>query len=84
MHAESKAIRKHVRKLILVREIAASHRLEEINHLRLRKKLAAWRGYYGFDRIGVHDEWLRQHRSQGTVCLIDDPKHYQINVYFDP
>ena len=54
MHAELKAIRKRVRKLIMVGEIAASHRLEEINFLRLREKLAASRINYRFDKIEVY------------------------------
>ena len=43
MHAELNAVRKQARKLILVTEIVTSHRLDEMNHLRLREKLAAWR-----------------------------------------
>ena len=35
MHAELAAIRERIHKLILTREVAASHRLEQMRHLRL-------------------------------------------------
>ena len=69
LHAEVEAICKRVRKLIIVREIAASHRIDEMNHLRLRKTLAVWKTNNDFDKIDVQDE--RQHRSQGHVCSVD-------------
>ena len=81
MHAELKAISKRVRKLILVRDIYAPHRLNEISHHQMREKHATWRRNNGFGRIEVQDEW--QHRSHGCVCSVDDPKHYRSNVYFD-
>ena len=83
MHTELDVFCKHVQKHILVREIATSHRLDEMNHLRLREKLAVWRRTNGFDRIEVQDD--RQHGSEGIyMCSVDDPTHYQIDVCFDP
>ena len=82
MHAELDALHKRVDELKLVREISTSHRSDEMNHLRLRKKLAAWRRKNGFDIIEVQDE--RQHRSEGHMCSVDDLKHCQTDVYFDP
>ena len=50
MHAELAVIRERAHKLVLVREIAASRRLDKIHYLRLRGKLAVWRRNNGFDR----------------------------------
>ena len=81
MHAELTTVYKRVRKLNMVREVAVSDGLEEVNHLRLREKLAARRSY-GYDRIDVqYGRWQR--RNQGYVCSGDDPTHFQINVYSD-
>ena len=41
IHAKLEAIRERVNKLIMTREIAALHKLDEMQHLRLLKKLAA-------------------------------------------
>ena len=41
MHAELAAFCEPMHKLILVREIAASHRLDQMHHLRLLKTVAA-------------------------------------------
>ena len=41
MHAESAAFCTRVHKLILVREVAASHKLDKIHHPRLQDKLMA-------------------------------------------
>ena len=82
MHAELKADCRRVHKLIVVRKIAAPHRLEEMNHLRLLEKLAALRGSYGFDRCDVRrGQW--QPWSHGHVCLGNDPKHSLIDVDSD-
>ena len=75
MHAELTAIHDRMQKLILVMEIVASHRLDQMNHLRLLENLAAWRRTNGFDRFEVLTE--RQHRTQGHV-------YSQMDVYFDP
>ena len=82
MHAKLETICKRVHKLILGKEIAVSHRLGEMNDLRLLEKLAVWRRNNCFDRIEVQDE--SQHRSQGYVCSEDDTRNCQIDVYFDP
>ena len=78
MHGELKALHARVWKLILVRVLAASHKLEKINHLRLLEKLRAWREKYGFDRTEVQSLW--QHRSQGQMCPVNVSKHCQVNV----
>ena len=53
MHAKSTAVRERVHKYILVGEIRASHRLEEIYYLRQLEIFAAWRRTNGFDRADV-------------------------------
>ena len=68
--AELTATHECVQELITVREIATFHTLDQINHLWLLEKLAAWRRTNGFDRSKVLAE--RQHRSQGHVYLVDD------------
>ena len=50
MHAELPAIREHVHTLNLVREIAASHRLEQMDHLRRLKTIAFWQRNNGLRR----------------------------------
>ena len=69
-------------KLILVREIAASHRMDKIHHLRLLEKLAAWRKNDGFDRSEVLAE--KQRRIQEHVCSVDGPKHSEVEMQFEP
>ena len=75
MHTELAAIRERVHKLIWVRESATSHK-----YLRLLQKLAAWKRDDGFDRREVTAE----RRALKHVCLVDDPKHPEIQVQFDP
>ena len=41
MHAELSATRERVRELFLVKKTAASHGLDQMNHLQLLQKLAA-------------------------------------------
>ena len=65
MHAKSAAIRERGHKLILVTEIAASHRLDQMRHFRLLEKLTAWRRNNGFDRIDILAE--RQRSILGRV-----------------
>ena len=79
MHAELAAIRERVHKLILVREIVASHRFDQINHhFRLLEKLVAWRRRRSFDRSEVLAE--RQCRTQRRVCSVDDTDYCIIKV----
>ena len=75
MHTELAAIRERVHKLIWVRESATSHK-----YLRLLQKLAAWKRDDGFDRREV----IAERRALKHVCLVDDPKHPEIQVQFDP
>ena len=81
MLAELAAARERVHKLIRVREPAASHKPDQINHFRQLEKLAAWRRTNGYNNIEVQDE--RKHRTQGHLCSVDDLKPSQIDVYFD-
>ena len=70
MHAELAATRERVHKLILAREIAASYRLDQINHLRLQDKLAAWRRTNGFDRSEVLSKRQCRFRSKCVRSMI--------------
>ena len=82
MHAELATIRERVHRLTLVRDIVASHRFDQMNHPQLLEKLVAWRRNSGFDKSEVLDE--RQYRIQGRVCSVDDPEHFEIEIYFEP
>ena len=57
-------IRGRVHKLIRVRELAASHRLEQMRSVKMLEKRATWMRENGFDRIKVfaemHEETLRR------------------------
>ena len=77
MHAELAAIRERVHKITIVREIAASHRLDKMYHPRL-EKLAAWRRRNAFDRSEVLTE--RQRTIQERACPVDDPEHSKIDI----
>ena len=76
------AIRERVHKIIMVRELIAFYRLDNMNQLRLQEKLAPWRRSNDFDKTEVMAE--RQHRTQGRVCSAEDPEHFGIEVYFGP
>ena len=82
MHAEVAAICERVYGLIRVRDITISHTLQQICHLRLHAKRAAWKRDDGFDRREVIAE--RQRRTLGHGCLVDDPKRREIEVYLNP
>ena len=56
IHADLAAARERVHKLIGVKELDASHKLDEMNHLWLPEKLAVSRKINGFNRIEVLDE----------------------------
>ena len=73
MHAELAATHERVHKLILVRDTAVSHRLEQMHHLLLLEKLTAWRRNDAFDRSEVLTE--KQRRTQGCVYSVNDPEH---------
>ena len=81
-HAELTAICERVHMLILVRKIAASHKLEKMHHVRLLEKVAPWRRNDGFDRSEVLAE--RQRRTQRHVYSVDVSEHCGIKVYFEP
>ena len=64
MVADLAITRGRVRKLIRVRELAASHKLEKMRRVRMLEKQAAWKREDGFDRIEViaemHEHTLRR------------------------
>ena len=79
MHAKVKSVCRYVRKLVMVRRIAASHKLEEMKHFRLPEKLSAWRRGCACSFYDVYDgQWQRW--SQGHVGLGAYTKHTQIDV----
>ena len=82
IHAKLAAIRESVHKLVLVKGIAVSHRLDQLHYLRLLEKLATWMTTNGFDRSEELAE--RERRIQGRVSSIDDPENSEIEVYFEP
>ena len=53
MIAELAAIRWRVRELIRVKELASSHRLEQMRRVRMLGMHEAWKEEGGFDRIQV-------------------------------
>ena len=57
-------IRGRVHRLIRVRELAASHLLEQMRRVRMLEKQAAWEREGGFDRIEItaqrHEDTLRR------------------------
>ena len=79
MHAKLAAGHERVHKLILVREIASSHRLDKMHLFRLLEKLAAWRRSNDFDKREVLTE--NQHIIHGRVCSVDDPEHSKIDMF---
>ena len=66
----------------LVGNIAASHRLDEMHHLRLRKVLAAWKRINGFKMNEVLVE--RQRKIQEHVSSVDDPGYSEIETCCEP
>ena len=82
MYADLAAICERVHICIRVKEITISHKLKQMCHLRLLEKSAAWKRDDRFDRREVTAE--RQHRPLGHLCSVDDPKHPNIKIYFEP
>ena len=82
VNEELTAARERMHKIVVVREIAASHILYQMNNIRLLEKLAAWRRTNGLDINEVLAE--RQRMIQGHVCSVDGLGYSQIEVYFDP
>ena len=78
MHAELAAISERAHKLILVRKIAAFHRLEQMHHIRILEKLAVWRERKVL--MGVR-YWSK---TLGRVYSVENSKHCGIEVYFEP
>ena len=59
MIAESREACKHLRKLGKIMKTVATHRLEELRHLRAVEAPATWRRTRGFDRIeNGDDQWV--------------------------
>ena len=80
MHAESAAVRERVHKPTLLRERAASHKLEQIRHPRLLEKLATWKRDDDFDRNEILAEMHR--RNIWRLYSGDDPKHFQVRKHY--
>ena len=53
MVSELAITRGRVRKLVRVRELAASHKLEQLRRVRMLEKQAVWKKEGGFDSIEV-------------------------------
>ena len=64
MLADLAAVRERVHKLIRVRELAASHKLEQMLHVQMREKAAGWMREDSFDRNEIiakrHQRTLRR------------------------
>ena len=81
MLKELAEIRGRVHRLIRVRELAASHLLEQMRRVRMLEKRAAWKREGGSDTIDVvaerHEDTLR--------CLHAgfDPEHFYTGLYDD-
>ena len=59
MIAESREVRKRLRKLGVIRKTVVTYRLNELRHLRGVEKLATSRRMYGFDRLeDGDDQWV--------------------------
>ena len=74
MVSELATTRGRVRKLIQVRELAASHKLEQMQGVRMLEKQAAWKRDGGFDKIEViakmHEQTLRcLHAGFDSECF---------------
>ena len=76
--AESRAVRKCLRKLGKVTETVAVYRLKKMRHHQAVEKLATWRMACGFDRLAEDDDsWVH-----GT-CL-PTPEEHTASVWSDP
>ena len=74
IHAELSAAHERVYKLIIVKEIGAFHKLEQMRHLRLLEKLAAWTRDDGSDRNKIIAEMHR--RTPRRLYPGDEPEHF--------
>ena len=77
--AESRHVRKDLRKLGKVTETVAAYRLKELKHLQAVEKLATWRRACGFDRLTEGDDsWIHSTRpptpEEFTASLWSDLK----------
>ena len=85
MIAESREVRKHLRKLGRVMKTVAFHRLKELRHLHAVEKLATWRTAFGFDRIEDGDaHWVHGPLSptpeQITASMWSDPNAFEDEI----
>ena len=74
MQAELAVVRERVHKLVLIREFAASHKLEQILRVRVPKQAAAWKREDGFDRNEIIAE--RYRRTLRRLYAGDDPEPF--------
>ena len=66
-HAELTTTCERVRKVSLVRKITAFHILDQINHLRLLDKIAAWRRTKMVSTGARY--WLRDSKRPRDICI---------------
>ena len=71
--------RGRVRKLIRVRELAASHKLEQMRRVRMLEKQVAWKREGGFDRIEVTAETHKQ--TLRRLHARFDPEYFYTEMY---
>ena len=77
MIAEVEATSWRLCECIRVKELAATHRLEQIRRLRMLEKQKAWKRETGFDRIEIIAEVREQHFLAGFDSEpLDDAKLY--------
>ena len=80
MLAELAVVRERLHKLVLFRELATYHKLEQIRRVPMLEKQAALAREDGFDRIEVIAE--RHRRTVGSLYAGDDQKPFQIGVHY--
>ena len=76
MLANLAAVCKRVHTLSLIRELAASHELEQMLRVRVREKAAAWKREDGFNRNEKIAE--RHQKTLRRLYVGDDPEPFQI------
>ena len=78
MHTELAALRDRVNKRILVSKIAASHKVEQMRHLRLLERVGACKREDGFD---IERNSCEAAQDLGRVCSVDNPEHSEIEIF---
>ena len=71
-----------VGELIRDRELASSHQLEQMRHVRMLEKQAAWKRERGFDRTEIKTE-MHEHTLRGLNEGFDSEPRYT-GLYNNP